>query len=96
MPESQQIYPCLYLEDMRSHSFYIWLEEAYSSVLLAEWTGHYITTVGQCSWLVLWKGEHIHPSVKSTEHPDNLCQHLLFDFCPTFTFSFLSEIQNSD
>lgn len=84
----------MYLEDMRSPSFYIWLEEAHSSVQSANWTGHDITTVGQCSWLVLGKGEHIHPSVKSTGHPDNLCQHLPFDFCSTFTFYFLSEIQN--
>lgn len=58
----------------------------------AEWIGYLndITTVGQCSWLIPGKGEYIHPGVKSIGCPDNLCQHLLFEFCSALTFNSLS------
>lgn len=51
-------------------------------------------TVGQCSWLIPVKREYIHSGVKLIGCPDNLCQHLLFEFCSAFTCRSLSEIQN--
>lgn len=88
------IYINILLEAMRL-SFHLWVEEAYSSVWPAEWIGYDITTVGQCSWLVPGKGEHVHPGVKSIGHPDNLCQHLLFDFCSTSHFTFSLKCKTS-
>lgn len=67
----------------------------FSSVWPSQWTEHDITGVGQCRWLAPEQGEHVQPGVKAIEHPDNLCQHLLFDFCSTLNLTSPVNIKTS-